>query len=507
MNLLIDVGCVGRDNFEIDVVTHPVDNMDPDVKAHLEANYSSHLNARLRDPLTQTKALQLLLIEATKAEKAVIATRNIASSNATQVLQASFSNFKPPAITNVGAAAGTMVNASQAERTLSSNSPVGPFNWGWGHCLGCGSEEHRCLAVGGVIMCPHANRPGCKENDEENLKLLRMGKEKFEKWLGTGLPIPEGNSRKKRVRVGKPKWDKLGDTGKTSMVRGMLANQDHRNESKALVEQIKEEDGNQTPAAKKTSANVTVLPAIRVMNATAGDPPVLPVNLDGLLPHINFEVGDCHEDNYVTELGTLVDSGAGCTIGWQTYFELAFLNNPSILVKIYTCVGGEYSPITMHVIVDAEAGAATTDLPIAFKICTPYRCRDGSRLHMMVACGPGVSVNFVMSNGWLKTVGAVLDYAARELRVPMHDDLTVFPIIYRHPVKNVPSDTLARSPHQAAHSALPNTNIEGLLRCMVAHNPKSPWLEDARAMVTQLRSTASTARPPGTYQRLQFTRL
>ena len=320
-----------------------------------------------------------------------------------------------------------------------------------------------------------------------------MGKKAFAEWLGSGAPAPEGNSKKRRARVDKPKWEKLSDKGKSSLVRGMIASQDIKDEFNALVKQLNKEGGDQKPAAKNTCANVTVIPVIRVLNVAAGGPPVLPVNLDGLLPHINCEVGGCHEDTNVTTLVTPVDSGAGCTIGWQTYFELVFLNNPENLVKIYNCINGEYSPITMHGVADAEAGAATTDLPVAFEIRTPYRMRDGSRLHMMVACGPDVSVNFCMGNGWLTIIGAVLDYQTGELRVPMEEDLHAFLLTYRHPVKNVPSDTLAKSPHQVAHSALPH--IEGLLRCMVVYTSKSPRLADVQAMVTQLCSTASTGIP------------
>ena len=61
------------------------------------------------------------------------------------------------------------------------------------------------------------------------------------------------------------------------MVRGILADTDHKAEFNSIVEQIKEEDGDTKPAAKKTSINITVLPTIRVMNATADGTPVLPL--------------------------------------------------------------------------------------------------------------------------------------------------------------------------------------------------------------------------------------
>ena len=93
MDLFQASGCMGTNNFETDIVRHAVDNLHPDINNHLEASYDGHLDEKSRDSLTQTKALQLLLIEATKAEKAVNATKAIAASNTTQILHSSFPGF------------------------------------------------------------------------------------------------------------------------------------------------------------------------------------------------------------------------------------------------------------------------------------------------------------------------------------------------------------------------------------------------------------------------------
>ena len=103
------------------------------------------------------------------------------------------------------------------------------------------------------------------------------------------------------------------------------------------------------------------------MNATDGSLPVLPANLYRNLHHIQFRVGGSHDDNTVTDLILIIDTGAGCTIDWMNFFEAVYLNNQSILVKIYTCIGGNYSPTTMHGMVDTAAGIITTELPVAFE--------------------------------------------------------------------------------------------------------------------------------------------
>ena len=96
----------------------------------------------------------------------------------------------------------------------------------------------------------------------------------------------------------------------------------------------------------------------------------------------------------MTVLIALIDSGAGATIGWLQYWEAVVLINPSILVKIFTCKDGTYSPITMQGIVDDASGNNKTDLPVAFQIQTRYHCRDGSELHMLVGLGMDVSNNY-----------------------------------------------------------------------------------------------------------------
>ena len=74
----------------------------------------------------------------------------------------------------------------------------------------------------------------------------------------------------------------------------------------------------------------------------------------------------------------LADTGSGATIGSLRYFKCAVLINPDILMQVLTCIGGEYTPITIYGVVDTAVGATSTDLPVTFQICTNYKCRDRS---------------------------------------------------------------------------------------------------------------------------------
>ena len=114
---------------------------------------------------------------------------------------------------------------------------------------------------------------------------------------------------------------------------------------------------------------------------------------------------------------------------------------------------------------------------------------------MIVGLGMDVSVNFVIINAWMRQIGAVIDYGAKEVRVPMLDNVTKFPITFRAPVRTTPgvANHVKQITHNAAFAAL--LQIEGLLRVMVAYNPRSPWLPTARKLVRALGESTVTPLP------------
>ena len=123
----------------------------------------------------------------------------------------------------------------------------------------------------------------------------------------------------------------------------------------------------------------------------------------------------------------------------------------------------------MHFIVSADTeGVTTTEFTVAFQIRTPYRCRDRLDLHIIVSLGGNVSVIFILSNTWMKRIGAVLDYGANKLRVPLQDDPHHFRLTYHSPQNSFPSPYLSSS-HEILFMLLPN--IEGLLSVMTYLNP------------------------------------
>ena len=475
-NVLLGMSRMGNEDYEMDVVRFTVDNMDVDIRNEMETVYTGHLQARTRDPLTQTRAIQELLVHATNAEKKVLNTRAIVHRQATALMVASV-----PGYVAQRARPSASVHASVAERTLQDNSPIPPFTWTKQQCVCCGSEDHKYTAFRtSKVICPHAHRPGAKENCEKNYALLRGGS-------ASGGPAP----------VKKPKWESMSNKAKRSFANAMVSSSDDREDFKQYIAKAKVAQVEGEKSKKVASNAVTLFPTICVFNAQLNAPP-LPVKLDSNLPHCAIAAGGGEDDMLTTYLMALMDSGAGATIGFQGYFEGAIFANPNILEAVYTCKNGKYAPIIMHGIVqEGKGGKSTTDLPIAFQIRTPYVCHDGSQVHFLVAVGMGVSVNFILSNPWLRAMKAVIDYGADEMRVPLGEDITKFKVTYRAPVRSTPSPAELKKyttkREQAFHM---RPKMESMLAVMSAYNPRSPYMPHARKLVKFLNTVSATQVPP-----------
>ena len=68
-----------------------------------------------------------------------------------------------------------------------------------------------------------------------------------------------------------------------------------------------------------------------------------------------MKFGQTGNDNLITPMGALMDTGADCTLGNLRFFQGLVAQNLTILVDTSTCEGGKYAPITMHGIVDPNA--------------------------------------------------------------------------------------------------------------------------------------------------------
>ena len=73
---------------------------------------------------------------------------------------------------------------------------------------------------------------------------------------------------------------------------------------------------------------MTIVPVFRAMGAQL-EP--LPVTIDAKLTHIRMDFGKPSDDNLMSSIDALIDTGAGCTISHLDHFAGEVVANPSIL--------------------------------------------------------------------------------------------------------------------------------------------------------------------------------
>jgi hypothetical protein len=122
--------------------------------------------------------------------------------------------------------------------------------------------------------------------------------------------------------------------------------------------------------------------------------PVLPVSIQSIMPHINLQLGTEIKDDSSPSIRCVVDTAAALCTGNYHFFAAIEKRYPQCVAEIY--LPEDYSPIILSGIVQDQADAITTDLPIALQFHLPYFTRDGSATSFLVATGPHVSVNTVL---------------------------------------------------------------------------------------------------------------
>ena len=124
-------------------------------------------------------------------------------------------------------------------------------------------------------------------------------------------------------------------------------------------------------------------------------------------------------------------------------------------------------------------GVTSTDLPIVECLRTPYRNRYGRRISITVALGSSVSINFILSNAWMKKLGASIDYGTNRLMANLQDH-PGFPLSYHRP-KHASISPHVRTKRKYFRDMLPV--LSGLANVMTVYNPASPWLNHAKAVI------------------------
>ena len=101
-------------------------------------------------------------------------------------------------------------------------------------------------------------------------------------------------------------------------------------------------EANDPEGVADTSApNSTCMGIFHCCNANPIGLKLLPATLDADFPHADLQFGEPGNDNLVSNVTCLIDSGAGVITAKLMFIEGLLGMNPKVLVEIYTCKNGE----------------------------------------------------------------------------------------------------------------------------------------------------------------------
>ena len=226
-------------------------------------------------------------------------------------------------------------------------------------------------------------------------------------------------------------------------------------------------------------------PCIPVFNQAFDGHQPLPVPIDADLPHFVIKIGDSGTTP-TPSLTPCVDTEAGANVGYIGYFYGILSMHPECVDKKLCVNNGEYSSIHMTGIVSKDTtGITSTDFPIAVQLRTPYRNCNGHLIFITVALENSVSINFILSNDWLKKLGATIDYVTDRLLVNFQDH-GGFPLTYRRSAHTM-VDASTRKPRKYFKDVMPV--MTSLSSVISIYNPVSKWHPHVQSVIDHYQAT------------------
>ncbi len=174
---------------------------------------------------------------------------------------------------------------------------------------------------------------------------------------------------------------------------------------------------------------------------------MMPITIQSNLPHIVLQFGaDLNCPNCLS-ICCAVDSCATLTTGNSHFFASLVKCAPHCVAKVFA--PQDYAPIILSGIVQSQQAAVTTALEFGFQFHLPYRTKEGDESSLMIATGPNLSVNMILSLPFMLGTGMILDLVDN-LAECKHLHCPLFPIDYQGTSNHVPvTDNQSAAIYQA----------------------------------------------------------
>jgi hypothetical protein len=285
---------------------------------------------------------------ATKCEKKMANTKKIVDSTLSNT-----HSFLSKLITssNLSVAEKTLQKYKKASGDELKDILVEKVQECWG-CKGAHTWRNRTTKE---IICPNQDKP------EVQARAKKMHKQYIEE-LKT--------RRQQWVNPSKIKFSQLSAAQK-EMARQLFLDEARTVAATNLVA-LKESTPSVSTISTGTSQSlVHNLPTILVCSYNNGKP-LLPVAIDGALPHITLALGPLDAPlETVPVIRVLYDTGASMSSGYAGFWLPIFKAHPYILEELHSSDNGDYNPIILGGIVtgnDGDMSKHTTALTLVAKI-------------------------------------------------------------------------------------------------------------------------------------------
>jgi len=278
---------------------------------------------------------------------------------------------------------------------------------GW-PCFGCGGNHAWSEFRGGtgrgnpgqhVIICPNRDNPGVREHAAKQIEKMRKNRKK------------RHTSNLKRKNLGTANFSDFDEERQNCIREQVLqADGDHSSVTSFVLTPRSATQqgidcgrghGRGRPGGVILVADVVVLAAGLPLKRT------MPISIQSNLPHILLQFGADLDSPNCPSIRCAVDSCAALTTGNFHFFASVEKCYPHCVLKIFT--PKDHVPIVLSGIVSSDAALVTTELAVGFLFHLPNRTREGNTASLMIATGPNVLVNIIISLPLMKVTGMIMD--------------------------------------------------------------------------------------------------
>ena len=389
---------------------------------------------------------------------------------------------------------------SQVERTLERYKSGGGYNSDAsggrsdGYCLdrSHGSSRGRRLGRrdarfgykspnhpwihGGVIVCSNANAPGV------HTEAARV----FEEWRKKSKSKREQRKRNRSVD-----YNTLSERNKEKGKEAVLA-------SLASDDTICSSPAT-TPSGSYKKPMILVSNDV-VLSSASPTRAILPAPIVSNFPHIHLQLGTVLNCPNCPVIRCVVNTAAALSTGNFHLLAAVAKQYPHCVPKLF--VPKDYNPIVLSGIVQCGSESVTKELMVGFQFHLPYFTKEGDTTSILIAIGPHVTVNTIVSLPFIQATHAVIDLTNNVAELCALD-APPFPLEYHCATVHVP--IVDEANEHPVHMADAYSNLIAEINSLERHFTSANLVQVGSDGVDGTRSVCFGAHPIGTSHILQTT--